>query len=308
MFGVLCYNVSEQLANKAGRKFIDNPIEKYQRLLDSAENKDFESFDQDFESVTGRMPRSMMLKMMKSLRRQLGSESFEGMNDQDFENLIMTLPRMPQQFRPKIAAAANPNQPGAQGQITGANFVAQFDFSIQRIQTSATKAIPFDLPIHMFNPLNFSNQFSAFLTGLPAGVSVVVTPSGNNIDFVYTLGADVDTITVSGITQQYTTLLTGMMHAEFNVNQIMLTSTVANYAKWFGQLMSTGRKTLFGKVTDLDAIPFIGMKNEMANDPTILKLKTNLHFQNDKGLTYTIPQVFAEPLIVSIFVSNFIIK
>lgn len=309
MVGLLVFNVSEQLANKSGRKFATkNEIEEYQKLLDSAERRNFESFECSFESVTGRMPRAVQLELMKMLQKNLGSEAFESLSDSGFESLIAAMPRIPAKFTSRIAQAAHKDSSGMAGNPHPSSYTAQFDLRITRIQTSGTKAIPNNLPIHIFNPLNLNNQFASFLTGLPAGVSCVVQVNGNNLDFIYTKGSDVDTITISGITQDYITLMAGLMNAEFNCNKIRLSSTTANYASWFSQLMSTARKTIFGKITDLDAIPFIAVKSPMQQDPTILDLDVNLHFQNDKGLTYTVPQVFIEPLTMSVFVSDFIVK
>ena len=304
MIGLLVFNVSEQLANKSGRKFVqDNKFSEFQRLIDSAEGRNFESFESRFENVIGEMPKKMIQDIQRVCRKY-SNENFENFNDDDFENLIA---QMPAKFAPKIMQAIGKN-PGLIGNAAANSYKAQFDFKITRVQTSGTKAIPHDLPIHIFNPLNFNNQFSAFLTGLPAGVSVVVSVVGNDLSFAYTLGSDIDTITIHGVTEEYVTMLAGFMHAEFTVNKLRLSSTIANYAAWFAQSMSIGRKTVFGKLTDLDNLPFVSQKSPIQQDPTILDLDVNLHFQNDKGLTYTVPQVFNEPLTISVFVSAFILK
>jgi len=46
----------------------------------------------------------------------------------------------------------------------------------------------------------------------------------------------------------------------------------------------------------------------MQYDKTILDLDVNLHFQNDKGIIYTLPAILSTPLVMSFFVTGFINK
>lgn len=309
LFAGLMQAGAMQLAVNSGTLKFVNPFDEYDQLLKAGEGRNFESFEQSFENFAGRLSSQDLNKLSMALKRMGATYDFENFNELDAENLVQNFRRIPAQFQPKIAQAVKGMGINMLGNPNAGSFTAQFDLTITRHQQSQTRALPYDLPIHIFNPLNYNNGFAGFINGLlPAGVTCTVSIVNNSVVFSFTNGVDTDTVTIAGVTNFYSTMLAGLMNAEFKVDKLRLSSTIANYAAWFRQSLATGRRTLFGKMSDTDAIPFTAMKSPIQNDPTILDLNITLHFQNDKGLTYTVPQVFDEAMTVSVFVKDFIVK
>lgn len=279
LFAIFAFNVIDSLApvlrivpNRKERR--GSPIARYNRMLKRADNEQYESFEgQDIHNI------------------------------EDYENLVAQ--GVPIRFQPKVVQGRR-GVMALPGNVKASSLVAQFDLQITRIQTGvAPIATNFD--IHIFNPLNLWNDYNKLIT-VPVGVTLTsITRVGNDLVYLFTQGANTETVTIHGVTSEYYSFLLGLRNAEFTINKIRL-QNVANFSLYFSTKIQTAKKSLFGKLSDLDSIPFTSQKSPMQVQNGILDLDVLINIQNDKGLTYEMPQVYNDALNLSFNINSFILK
>lgn len=229
-------------------------------------------------------------------------------DDNDFESFENLARQLPPQFMAKLKQGIGNSGATIPGNPKASSFVAQFDLKITRTKAPAGAGAKIDVPVMLFNPLNMYNEYINLLA-LPAGSSYKsIAMVGNVLRFTVTDGVDTDYIDIEGTTSPYRSFLFALMFAEFNINKMRLVGTTATYAQFFSTSMQTSKRSLFGKISEQDFIPFQSQKSPLQYDKEMLDLDVNLHFQNDKGLIYIMPQIYGVPLVISVFVNSFIAK
>ena len=249
-------------------------------------------------------------KMMEKAIENQDYESLENIQDESFENAAAIAGKFGQ---PKVVLR---KQGGVlpQGNPKPASIAAQFDLKITRDGVTSGS----DLQIILFNPLNLVSKFSGLLVvptaknGGTLALDNVHFPDPTTLQFkyAYTDGGgqkSSEIISISCTNVPITTLMEGLKNAEFTISKMRFTADATDYASFFNEPLGTIRRSLLGKVSDLDTLPFASQKAPNNFAQNILDVDLNVHIQKDKGLTYSVPPS-TKPLLLSIFVQNLFVQ
>ena len=278
-----------------------NSIEKYNELIkaNNDDNELFESFEElenqndfedfeDFEDLENyRMKKRMFLKQQRAQMPYLNKNK----NNFGLPEIKKSTPQLQQ-----TGLTPNPN-----------SVVTQFDLKITRIDANSEQKITDPLPIIAFLPIAKESGYKGLLN-LPLGVILSdIDVLNGNVEFEFVqVGKDETRIRIECLQVPYTDLLSGLQGAEFNIFKMRFLTPKTNYEAYLSQPLGTIARTMFGKISNIDTIPFTSQKSPSDYAPNNIDVDLNLHIQNDKGLTYVMPSVAApdNSITISFFVNN----
>ena len=188
--------------------------------------------------------------------------------------------------------------------------VTQFDLKITRYDDIGDSTITEPLPIIAFLPVALVGNYKGLVTP-PLGITLANVQVNNGAVVFYYIKGDLKTnIIIECLQVPYTDLLFGLLNAEFDIFKMRFLTPKTNYEAYLSQPLGTIARTMFGRISNIDTIPFTSQKSPSDYAPNIIDVDLNLHIQSDKGLTYVMPRVNPpdNSITISFFVNNLIKK